>query len=123
MLDQDPCPRILEPDCKFDAATRFESRSMLSSIPITNSVMGVCPQAKAGGFVARTLNRSLLWEMQTPQVIQPDLLRRGFEHVRRWAGRKLVTSRHARRSRSADCVWGLMENGSVSAGSVAPACK
>ncbi|GAQ79774.1 2-C-methyl-D-erythritol 4-phosphate cytidylyltransferase [Klebsormidium nitens] len=40
-------------------------------------------EAKAGGFVARTLNRSLLWEMQTPQVIKPDLLRRGFEHVRR----------------------------------------
>jgi 2-C-methyl-D-erythritol 4-phosphate cytidylyltransferase len=40
-------------------------------------------QAKSGGFVERTLDRSKLWEMQTPQVIKPDLLARGFEHVRR----------------------------------------
>jgi len=31
------------------------------------------------GTVARTLERARLWEVQTPQVIRPDLLRAGFE--------------------------------------------
>lgn len=31
--------------------------------------------------VARTLDRSKLWEMQTPQVIKPDLLKEGFKLV------------------------------------------
>lgn len=35
-------------------------------------------EATADGFVARTLDRSLLWEIQTPQIMSPDLLRQGF---------------------------------------------
>lgn len=35
------------------------------------------------GFVSRTLDRKLLWEMQTPQVMRPQLLREGFELVNR----------------------------------------
>ncbi|CAI7736930.1 unnamed protein product [Closterium sp. NIES-53] len=35
------------------------------------------------GFVHRTLDRRLLWEMQTPQVMRPQLLRDGFELVNR----------------------------------------
>jgi len=31
--------------------------------------------------IAKTLDRSKLWEMQTPQVIKPDLLKRGFALV------------------------------------------
>ena len=31
--------------------------------------------------IAKALDRSKLWEMQTPQVIKPDLLKRGFELV------------------------------------------
>jgi 2-C-methyl-D-erythritol 4-phosphate cytidylyltransferase len=38
-------------------------------------------QARADRFVERTLDRSTLWEMHTPQVIQPDILRRGFALV------------------------------------------
>ena len=34
-------------------------------------------------MVERTLDRSTLWEMNTPQVIEPALLKRGYEHVRR----------------------------------------
>ena len=34
------------------------------------------------GFVVKTLDRSTLWEMQTPQVIVPAILREGFELVR-----------------------------------------
>ena len=36
----------------------------------------------ADGFVKRTLDRSKLWEIQTPQVIRPQLLRDGFAKVR-----------------------------------------
>ena len=38
-------------------------------------------QAKPDRFVEKTLDRSLLWEMHTPQVIQPAILRRGFALV------------------------------------------
>ena len=36
----------------------------------------------ADGFVTQTLDRSKLWEIQTPQVIRPQLLRDGFAKVR-----------------------------------------
>jgi len=35
-----------------------------------------------GGFVARTLDRSRLWEVATPQVVERRLLARGFACVR-----------------------------------------
>lgn len=35
-----------------------------------------------GQFVLRTIPRDRLWEIQTPQVIKPSLLRRGFDKVR-----------------------------------------
>ncbi|KAF5813551.1 putative 2-C-methyl-D-erythritol 4-phosphate cytidylyltransferase [Helianthus annuus] len=52
------------------------------------SVLGVPAKAtiKEGNsesFVVKTLDRKTLWEMQTPQVIKPELLKRGFELVNR----------------------------------------
>nr|ABB88837.2 4-diphosphocytidyl-2-C-methyl-D-erythritol synthase [Stevia rebaudiana] len=52
------------------------------------SVLGVPAKAtiKEGNsesFVVKTLDRKTLWEMQTPQVIKPDLLKKGFELVNR----------------------------------------
>lgn len=52
------------------------------------SVLGVpvkatIKEANNECFVTRTLDRRTLWEMQTPQVIKPDLLRKGFELVNR----------------------------------------
>ena len=35
-----------------------------------------------GEFVGRTLERSRLWEIQTPQIMRPQLLRDGFTKVR-----------------------------------------
>jgi len=35
-----------------------------------------------GSFVKETLQRSTLWEIQTPQVVKPALLKRGFEFVK-----------------------------------------
>ncbi|CAL5199652.1 unnamed protein product [Lathyrus oleraceus] len=40
-------------------------------------------EANSDSFVVRTLDRKTLWEMQTPQVIKPELLRKGFELVNR----------------------------------------
>ncbi|KAF1876079.1 hypothetical protein Lal_00006710 [Lupinus albus] len=40
-------------------------------------------EANNESFVVRTLDRKTLWEMQTPQVIKPELLRKGFELVNR----------------------------------------
>lgn len=50
------------------------------------SVLGVpvkptIKETDDGEFVLQTLERSRLWEVQTPQVIQPDLLAEGFELV------------------------------------------
>jgi len=38
-------------------------------------------ESEDGQFVARTLQRSKLWEIQTPQVVRPQLLRDGFKKV------------------------------------------
>nr|ACI16377.1 4-diphosphocytidyl-methylerythritol 2-phosphate synthase [Catharanthus roseus] len=40
-------------------------------------------EADSKSFVVKTLDRKTLWEMQTPQVIKPDLLKKGFELVNR----------------------------------------
>ncbi|KAJ4952239.1 hypothetical protein NE237_029071 [Protea cynaroides] len=46
-------------------------------------VKATIKEANSKSFVVRTLNRKTLWEMQTPQVIKPELLREGFELVNR----------------------------------------
>ncbi|EPS72731.1 4-diphosphocytidyl-methylerythritol 2-phosphate synthase, partial [Genlisea aurea] len=40
-------------------------------------------EADSDSFVVKTLDRKTLWEMQTPQVIKPQLLNEGFELVNR----------------------------------------
>ncbi|KAK1352125.1 2-C-methyl-D-erythritol 4-phosphate cytidylyltransferase, chloroplastic [Heracleum sosnowskyi] len=40
-------------------------------------------EANTASFVVKTLDRKTLWEMQTPQVIKPEILKRGFELVNR----------------------------------------
>ncbi|KAK1310315.1 hypothetical protein QJS10_CPA08g00965 [Acorus calamus] len=46
-------------------------------------VKATIKEANSNCFVIRTLDRKTLWEMQTPQVIKPKLLRNGFELVNR----------------------------------------
>jgi 2-C-methyl-D-erythritol 4-phosphate cytidylyltransferase len=46
-------------------------------------VKATIKEAAIDGFVTKTLDRKYLWEMQTPQVIEPELLRKGFELVER----------------------------------------
>ena len=38
-------------------------------------------ESEDGEFVLRTVNRARLWEIHTPQVIKPALLREGFKQV------------------------------------------
>lgn len=38
-------------------------------------------ESEDGEFVLRTIERKRLWEIQTPQVIKPELLLQGFEKV------------------------------------------
>ncbi|KAF3440659.1 hypothetical protein FNV43_RR18943 [Rhamnella rubrinervis] len=46
-------------------------------------VKATIKEANSKSFVVRTLDRRTLWEMQTPQVIKPELLKKGFEFVNR----------------------------------------
>ncbi|CAA7405118.1 unnamed protein product [Spirodela intermedia] len=46
-------------------------------------VKATIKEANSESFVVKTLDRKTLWEIQTPQVIKPDLLRDGFELVYR----------------------------------------
>ncbi|KAG7635639.1 Nucleotide-diphospho-sugar transferase [Arabidopsis thaliana x Arabidopsis arenosa] len=39
-------------------------------------------QVNSDSLVMKTLDRKTLWEMQTPQVIKPELLKKGFELVK-----------------------------------------
>jgi len=64
-----------------------ETRKVLADASLHGAaVLGVPSKATVKesdgkGFVARTLDRSLLWEMQTPQVMRPQLLKDGFALV------------------------------------------
>ncbi|XP_048334995.2 2-C-methyl-D-erythritol 4-phosphate cytidylyltransferase, chloroplastic [Ziziphus jujuba] len=44
-------------------------------------VKATIKEGNSESFVVKTLDRKTLWEMQTPQVIKPQLLRKGFELV------------------------------------------
>ncbi|KAK3166180.1 hypothetical protein QOZ80_1AG0042470 [Eleusine coracana subsp. coracana] len=46
-------------------------------------VKATIKEANSDSFVVKTLDRKTLWEMQTPQVMKPNLLRDGFELVNR----------------------------------------
>lgn len=79
--------------CIHDAArplvTKEEILKVLSDAAVHGAaVLGVPSKATIkesadGAFVLRTIPRQRLWEIHTPQVIKPDLLREGFEKVQR----------------------------------------
>lgn len=77
--------------CIHDSARPFLDKSTLekalSSAKVHGaSVVGVplkftIKESNLEGFVEKTPDRSRYWEIQTPQVIQPDLLRQGFAYA------------------------------------------
>jgi len=52
-------------------------RAAVLAVPAKNTVKEV----NKDGFVKRTLDRSLLWEMQTPQVLSRELLQKGLSYA------------------------------------------
>ncbi|KAK9834066.1 hypothetical protein WJX81_007367 [Elliptochloris bilobata] len=63
-------------------------RCLLDALQVGAAVLGVrvkqtIKEVQANGLVVRTLERASLWEVQTPQVIWPELLRAGFDLMRR----------------------------------------
>ena len=61
--------------CLGDA---LEAGAAVLGVPVKPTIKEV----NDDGTVARTLVRARLWEVQTPQVIEPELLRRGFQFAR-----------------------------------------
>ncbi|XP_056163264.1 2-C-methyl-D-erythritol 4-phosphate cytidylyltransferase, chloroplastic isoform X2 [Syzygium oleosum] len=82
-------------DLKFTLPGKERQDSVYSGLQVLKdgrengaAVLGVpvkatIKEANSESFVVRTLDRKTLWEMQTPQVIKPSLLKRGFELVNR----------------------------------------
>ncbi|KAG2447357.1 hypothetical protein HYH02_007685 [Chlamydomonas schloesseri] len=63
-------------------------RCMLDGMTVGAAVLGVqvkptIKEVDKSGMVIQTLQRSKLWEVQTPQCIRPALLKEGFDLVKR----------------------------------------
>ncbi len=75
--------------CVHDSARPFITREMVLRVLQEGRVHGAATvgmpirftvkERTPEGFVKQTLDRSLIWEIQTPQVTTPELLRKGFE--------------------------------------------
>lgn len=68
-------PFLQKEDVAAVLASAREHKAAALAAPVKQTIK----QADEKGFVVKTLDRSHVWEMHTPQVIAPDLLRAGFE--------------------------------------------
>nr|AZB52804.1 2-C-methyl-D-erythritol 4-phosphate cytidylyltransferase 1 [Centranthera grandiflora] len=66
-----------------DVAKVLQDGSRIGAAVLGVPAKATIKEANAESFVVKTLDRKTLWEMQTPQVIKPDLLKSGFELVNR----------------------------------------
>lgn len=64
-----------------DALKCFEDAWTVGAAVLGVPVKPTIKEVDADLKVVKTLKRSLLWEVQTPQVIKPELLRKGFALV------------------------------------------
>lgn len=69
LMDAEMMSRVLAAAAEYGAAT--------TGMPVKSTVK----EATRDGFVANTPDRSLIWEVQTPQVIARSLLEEGFEYA------------------------------------------
>lgn len=53
----------------------FEHQAAVAAVPVKYTIK----QGNFNQFVSQTLERSALWEIQTPQIIQKELLHQGFQ--------------------------------------------
>ncbi|XP_030539256.1 2-C-methyl-D-erythritol 4-phosphate cytidylyltransferase, chloroplastic [Rhodamnia argentea] len=72
-------PLISHGDIEKVLKDGWENGAAVLGVPVKATIK----EANSESFVVRTLDRKTLWEMQTPQVIKPSLLKRGFELVNR----------------------------------------
>ncbi|KAK7363910.1 hypothetical protein VNO77_06071 [Canavalia gladiata] len=72
-------PLVLSGDVKKVLEDGLLNGAAVLGVPVKATIK----EANSESFVVRTLDRKTLWEMQTPQVIKPELLRKGFELVHR----------------------------------------
>eukprot|EP00268_Persea_americana_P009193 TRINITY_DN13650_c1_g1_i3.p1 TRINITY_DN13650_c1_g1~~TRINITY_DN13650_c1_g1_i3.p1 ORF type:complete len:322 (+),score=72.37 TRINITY_DN13650_c1_g1_i3:142-1107(+) len=70
-------PLVLSGDIEKVLKDGLMNGAAVLGVPVKATIK----EANRKSFVVRTLDRKTLWEMQTPQVIKPDLLRNGFELV------------------------------------------
>ncbi|KAK2406361.1 2-C-methyl-D-erythritol 4-phosphate cytidylyltransferase, chloroplastic [Trifolium repens] len=72
-------PLVLQEDVKKVLKDGLLNGAAVLGVPVKATIK----EANIESFVVRTLDRKTLWEMQTPQIIKPELLRKGFELVNR----------------------------------------
>ncbi|XP_073219917.1 2-C-methyl-D-erythritol 4-phosphate cytidylyltransferase, chloroplastic isoform X2 [Cicer arietinum] len=72
-------PLVLQGDVQKVLKDGLLNGAAVLGVPVKATIK----EANTESFVVRTLDRKTLWEMQTPQVIKPNLLREGFELVNR----------------------------------------
>ncbi|KAL4444326.1 hypothetical protein ABPG75_012063 [Micractinium tetrahymenae] len=66
-----------------DALQCFQDAWEVGAAVLGVPVKPTIKEVDGGRMVVKTLKRAALWEVQTPQVIRPALLREGFELVQR----------------------------------------
>ncbi len=57
----------------------IEEGMKVGAATLAHPVASTIKQTNSEGFVLQTLDRSHLWDIQTPQLLRRDLLQRGFE--------------------------------------------
>lgn len=72
-----PLVTVEEVEAVFADAAHFGAAVL--GVPCKATVKEATPE----GMVVKTLDRSTLWEMHTPQVMRPQLLRDGFDLVKK----------------------------------------
>ncbi|QCD79862.1 2-C-methyl-D-erythritol 4-phosphate cytidylyltransferase [Vigna unguiculata] len=72
-------PLVLSSDVRKVLTDGLLNGAAVLGVPVKATIK----EANSESFVVKTLDRKTLWEMQTPQVIKPELLRKGFELVNR----------------------------------------
>ncbi|KAG9457113.1 hypothetical protein H6P81_001621 [Aristolochia fimbriata] len=72
-------PLVTSGDIKKVLKDAWLTGAAVLGVPVKATIK----EANNESYVVRTLDRKSLWEMQTPQVIKPDLLKNGFDLVHR----------------------------------------
>ena len=73
--DDSARPLLFKSDLENVISEASKHGAAALGVPLKNTIK----QIDARGFVKETLDRSTLWEVQTPQACYPSLLKKGFE--------------------------------------------